>query len=64
MAAQLKGLGKLVDTVEVTSNANLVRFIAAVTSEQVNQLLSVLDGGEGSAQSPPPPSGSAGSAGP
>jgi len=64
MAAQFKGLGKLVDMIEVTSDGSLVRFIAAVDSEQVNQLLSVLDGGEGSAQSPPPPSGSAGSAGP
>jgi hypothetical protein len=64
MAAQFKGLGKLVDTIEVTSDGTLVRFIAAVDSEQVNQLLSVLDGGGGSAQSPPPPSGSAGSAGP
>lgn len=64
MAAQIKGLGKLVDTIEVTSNGSLVRFIAAFNSEQVNQLVSVLDGGGGSAQSPPPPSGSAGSAGP
>lgn len=64
MAAQFKGLGKLVDTIEVTSNGGLVRFIATLNSEQVNQLVSVLDGGGGSAQSPPPPSGSAGSAGP
>jgi hypothetical protein len=54
MAAQIKGLGKLVDGVEITSNASLVRFIAAFDSDQVNQLLSVLDGGGGSAQSPPP----------
>jgi hypothetical protein len=64
MAAQIKGLGKLVDRIEITSDASLVRFIAALDMEQVNQLVSVLDGGGGSAQSPPPPSGSAGSAGP
>jgi hypothetical protein len=55
MAAQIKGLGKIVDTVEITSDASLVRFIAALDMDQVNQLVSVLDGGGGSAQSPPPP---------
>jgi hypothetical protein len=64
MAAQAKGLGKLVDKVEITSDASLVRFIAALDSDEVNQLVSVLDGGGGSAQSAPPRDGSAGSAGP
>ncbi len=64
MAAQMKGLGKLVDQVKITAHASVVRFDASLGMDEVNQLISALDGGGGSAQSAPPPTGSNGSAGP
>ncbi len=63
MAAQAVSLGTLVDKVQITADASVVRLSAALDSDEVNQLVSVLDGGKGSAQSAPPPGGSAGSAG-
>ncbi|CAN5463523.1 hypothetical protein BH11MYX1_BH11MYX1_35630 [soil metagenome] len=63
MAAQAVSLGALVAKVQITADASVVRLSAALDSDEVNQLVSVLDGGKGSAQSAPPPDGSAGSAG-
>lgn len=63
MAAQAKGMGSLVDRIAITADQNLVRFKATLDPDDVNHLISVLDGGEGSAQVPLP-SGSAGSSGP
>jgi hypothetical protein len=64
MGAQMKGLGKIVDKVQITADASVVRFGASLDNDEVNQLISALDGGGGSAQSAPPPTGSNGSAGP
>ncbi len=63
MAAQAFSLGTLVDKVQIAADASVVRMSATLTSDEVNQLVSVLDGGKGSAQSAPPSVGSAGSAG-
>jgi hypothetical protein len=63
MAAQAVSLGVLVAKVRITADASVVRLSAALDSDEVNQLVSVLDGGKGSAQSAPPSTGSAGSAG-
>ncbi len=63
MAAQAKSLGKLVDAFEITSDGNRVRFVAALDQDKVNQLISALDGGGGSAQSAPPSGSADGSAG-
>jgi len=61
MAAQAKGLGTIVDRVSITADQNLVRFKAGLDPDDVNHLVSVLDGGGGSAQiSPPPGAGSSG----
>jgi len=64
MAAQAKGLGKLVDKIEVAATDTAVRFRLALDVDQVNQLISALDGGGADKQDSPPPagSGSAGSA--
>lgn len=64
MVAQAKSLGTVVDQVKITADASVVRFAANLDMPAVNQLISVLDGGGGSAQSPPPSDGSNGSAGP
>ncbi|MFT3698303.1 MAG: hypothetical protein QM831_34490 [Kofleriaceae bacterium] len=63
MAAQAKSLAKVVDAFEITSDGTRVRFIAALDQGQVNQLISALDGGGGSAQSAPPNGSADGSAG-
>lgn len=54
MAAQVKNLARVVDAFEVTSDGAKVRLVAALNQDQVNQLISALDGGGGSAQSAPP----------
>ena len=64
MVAQAKSLGKIVDQVKIAADASIVRFSANLDMPAVNQLISVLDGGGGSAQSAPPSDGSNGSAGP
>ena len=64
MVAQAKSLGTVVDQVKIAADASLVRFSANLDMPAVNQLISVLDGGGGSAQSAPPSDGSNGSAGP
>ena len=55
MAAQMKSLGKVVNQVTISTESNVVRLRAALTMEQVNQLLSVLDEGGGPAQGSPAP---------
>ena len=63
MIAQAKSLGKIVDKVEIAADATIVRFKVQLDPDEVNQLVSVLDGGGGSAKDSPPPTGSNGSAG-
>ena len=50
MAAQAKGMGSLVDRISITADQNLVRFKASLDPDDVNHVISVLDGGSGSAQ--------------
>lgn len=66
MAAQAQSLGKVVNKITISAEKQVVRFNAALGTEEVNLLISALDGGGATAQdSPPAPSaGSAGSAGP
>ncbi len=66
MAAQAQSLGKVVNKITISAEKQVVRFKAALGTEEVNLLISALDGGGATAQdSPPAPSaGSAGSAGP
>lgn len=66
MAAQAQSLGKVVNKITISAEKQVVRFKAALGTEEVNLLISALDGGGVTAQdSPPAPeTGSAGSAGP
>lgn len=59
MAAQAKGLGKVVDKVAIAAEGEIVRFRATLGVEEVNQLISALDGGGPAAQDSPPAAGSA-----
>ena len=54
MAAQAKSLGKVVDKVTISAEKQVVRFKAALGPEEVNLLISALDGGGASAQDSPP----------
>lgn len=72
MAAQAKSLGSIVSKVQISatcpagpSECATVRFAAKLGAEEVNQLISALDGGGGSAQISPPqtPTSGSGSAG-
>ncbi len=54
MAAQLKSLGPIVSKVTVTAEQTVVRFRAALTMDEVNQLLSVLDEKPAPEQGSPP----------
>jgi len=54
MAAQLKSLGPIVSKVTVTAEQTVVRFRAALTMDEVNQLLSVLDEKPSPEQGSPP----------
>jgi hypothetical protein len=60
-AAQWKSLGSVVGKLEVTVEGNLVRFRAPLTVDDLNQLLSALDGGTSPAQDSAPPTPGAGS---
>ncbi len=63
MVAQMKSLGTMVQKVKIGTDGNVVRISAALTMDDVNHVLSMLDGGTPPAQdSPPVGSGSAGSA--
>jgi len=54
MAAQLKSLGPIVSKVTVIAEQTVVRFRAALTMDEVNQLLSVLDEKPAPEQGSPP----------
>lgn len=57
-AAQMKSLGPVVGKIAVTSDASVVQFRAALSVEDLNQLLSMLDEGSTPAQNrAPAPSG-------
>lgn len=60
-AAQLKSLGSVVGKVAVTSEGNIVQFRAALTVDDLNHLLSALDGDSTPSQNRAPPQPSAGS---
>jgi hypothetical protein len=62
MAAQVKGLMKVVDRVKITAEGDVVRFRAALDVDDVNQLVSALDGGGAAKQDSPPAGSGAGSA--
>lgn len=57
MAAQARSLGPIVDKIQVSADGALVRFHAALSIDDVNRLLSALDGGGGTAQDSPPATG-------
>lgn len=50
MVAQMKGLQRVVDKIEVKTDNAIVRFTAALSTDDVNQLLSALDGNPAPAQ--------------
>jgi hypothetical protein len=60
-AAQLKSLGSVVAKITVAVEGNVVKFRAPLTVEDLNQLLSVLDGGSPPAQDSAPPAPGSGS---
>ncbi|MEJ7599275.1 MAG: hypothetical protein WKG01_15320 [Kofleriaceae bacterium] len=62
IAAQIKSLGPIVERVKVMTERNVLRFRAPLTMDDVNHLLSVLDGPKPAQQDSPP--ASAGSASP
>jgi hypothetical protein len=63
MAAQKFSAGKLVDKIEVSSTGTVVHVRVALTLDEVNQLVSALDG-KGSAAQDSPPAGSGSGSGP
>ena len=54
MAAQAKSLGTVVDKVTIAADKQVVRFKAALSVDDVNQLISALDAGGITAQDSPP----------
>lgn len=54
MVAQAKSLGTLVQKVKLSTSGNVVRIQADLTMDDVNHVLSVLDGGGPAAQDSPP----------
>ncbi len=58
MVAQAKSLGTVVNKVVITSEGSIVRFRVGLDMDDVNHLLSVLDGGQPPAQGSPPSEGS------
>jgi hypothetical protein len=63
MAAQKFSAGKLVDKIQVTAEATVVHVRVNLALDEVNQLISTLDGG-GSAAQDSPPAGSGSGSGP
>jgi len=61
-AAQVKSLGKIVDKVAISSDHNRVHLKVELDLDDINQLISVLDGGASSAQDSPPAASGSGSA--
>lgn len=64
LAAQAKSLGKVVDKVVIAADGEVVRFTATLGVEEVNLLISALDGGGTTEQDSPPNAGSGSAAGP
>lgn len=64
MAAQAKSLGKIVDKVHVVADKDLVKLDVDLGVDEVNQLISMLDGGGAAAQDSPPAAGSGSATGP
>ena len=65
IAAQAKNLGKVVDKVTISTEKDVVRFKAQLGTDEVNLLISALDGRGVTAQdSPPATPGSAAGTGP
>jgi hypothetical protein len=64
MAAQAKSLGKIVDKIQIAADGDVVRFKANLDPDDVNQLVSALDGGGVPAQVSPPAPGSGSGSGP
>jgi hypothetical protein len=58
MVAQAKSLGSLVDKVDIAADGTVVHFKLDLDQDEVNRLVSALDGGGGSAKDSPPPTGS------
>lgn len=63
MAAQAKSLGRIVDKVQISTENETVRFKADLGMEEVNLLISALDGSAPAEQIPTPPASGSGSAG-
>ncbi|HSD86367.1 MAG TPA: hypothetical protein VLB44_02595 [Kofleriaceae bacterium] len=63
MAAQVKSLGRLVDKVAISTDDSIVHFKADLGMDEVNLLISALDGGAPPAQGSPPPAPGSGSSG-
>ena len=63
MGAQIKSLGRIVDKVQISSENETVRFKADLGMDEVNLLISVLDGKAPDEQISPPPASGSGSAG-
>jgi hypothetical protein len=61
MAAQAKSLGRIVDKIAIAADGDLVKFRASLDIDEVNQLISALDGGGADAQGSPPPGPGSGS---
>lgn len=57
MVAQLRSLGKLVQKLQITTEGRIVQFRADLSMDDVNHLLSMLDGGGPPAQDSPPATG-------
>ena len=53
-AAQAKSLGRIVDKVSITADGTLVRLSVDLAVDDVNQLVSALDGTGSAAQDSPP----------
>jgi hypothetical protein len=58
MVAQAKSMGPLVQKVKLALDGNVVRIGAALTMDDVNHVLSMLDGGAPPKQDSPPATGS------
>jgi len=58
MVAQAKSLGTVVQKVKLSVDGNVVRIAANLTMDDVNHVLSMLDGGGPPAQDSPPLNGS------
>jgi len=53
-AAQAKGMGKAVDAIQVSSSGDTLKLHAELSTEDLNRLVSALDGGGSAAQDSPP----------